>query len=276
MRVCGGKIAVLLAWFFPLTALADESHAAVATLNVQGQRDHAEIVIDGSFKVPKYSIDALADGKRVVIHVEDAVLGPQGLSVNGTSALVLRTGASTDARGVRIDILLTRQASYRARSEDGKIRVFFDARDAQPSAEPAASPLTAASPRAPTVQYVGIERRNGRERVVVELDRPAEFRIVPGTTDAARMELQGAVVGARVPSRVQGEANAIVREVRVGTSQDRVTLTVDRAGAGNATAIREGNRIVWLFAGDDSSPQRATNARRTETIAREAAVDVDG
>src|SRR5262245_16398886 len=104
MRVCGGKIVVLLAWFFPLTALADDSQAAVATLSIQGQRDHAEVVIDGSFQVPKYSIDTLADGKQVVIHVEDAVLGPGGLSVNGSSALIVRSTASTDARGVRITI----------------------------------------------------------------------------------------------------------------------------------------------------------------------------
>jgi type IV pilus assembly protein PilQ len=274
MRVCGGKIAVLVAWFFPLTALADDSQAAVATLNVEGQRDHAEVVIDGSFHVPKYSIDALADGKQVVIHVEDAVLGPKGVTVNGSSALIVRSSASTDARGVRINIQLTRKATYRARSEDGKIRVIFDARDAAVVPAAAESLPTAASPRAATVQYVGIERRNGRERVVIELDRPAEFRIVPGEGGPARMEVHGALLGSRVPSRVQGEAGGLVREVQIGSAPDRVTLSVDRTNAGNATAIREGNRIVWLFAGE--GPQQPGNARRTETIAREAVVDVDG
>jgi type IV pilus assembly protein PilQ len=52
-----------------------------------------------------------------------------------------------------------------------------------------------------------------------------------------------------------------------------VTLSVDRKGAGNATAIREGNRIVWLFSGE-TVPSGL--ARQTETIAKEAAVDVDG
>ncbi|HKP63138.1 MAG TPA: type IV pilus secretin PilQ [Polyangiales bacterium] len=278
MRVCGGKIVVLLAWFFPLTALADDSQGAVATLSVEGQRDQAEVVIDGTFQVPKYSIDALADGKQVVIHVEDAVLGPGGLTVHGSSALIVRSSASTDARGVRINIQLTRKATYRARSEDGKIRVSFDARDGAtaPAAEPAQAAMpTAASPRAATVQFVGIERRNGRERVVIELDRPADFRIVPGESGPARMEVHGALLGARVPSRVQGENGSIVREVQIGSAPDRVTLSVQRVGAGNATAIREGNRIVWLFASE--GPQQAgTNSRRTETIAREAAVDVDG
>src|SRR5262245_30401729 len=120
MRVCGGKIALLVTWLFPLMALADDSQGAVATLNVEGQRDRAEVVIDGTFQVPKYSIDTLADGKQVVIHVEDASLAPGGLSVKGSSALIVRSTASTDARGVRINIALTRKAAYRARSENGK------------------------------------------------------------------------------------------------------------------------------------------------------------
>src|SRR5688572_33095447 len=118
MRVCGGKLLVLVASFVPLSALADDSQPAVATLSVEGERDRAEITIDGSWEVPKYSIDSLDDGKQVIIHVEDAVLGPEGLQVHGSSQLILRSGASTTARGVRIELKLTRRATYRARSED--------------------------------------------------------------------------------------------------------------------------------------------------------------
>jgi type IV pilus assembly protein PilQ len=309
MRVCGGPIAVLVASLLPLSALADDSQAvaapgvdsqapAVATLSIEGQRDRAEVVIDGSFRVPKYSIDSLGDGKQIVIHVEDAVLGPGGLQTHGSSALIVRSTASDSARGVRIAISLTRKATYRARSEDGTIRILFDAVEA-PAAQggqssrkvaskpaavsggyaPIAATDVAPAPEAPavssvpTVQYVGIERRNGRERVIVELDRPAEFRIVPGTTGPAKMEVHGAKLGARVPSRVPGEVGAIVREVQIANEEGRVTLSVDRKGIGNATAIREGNRIVWLFAGEVAN---TSSARQTETIAREAAVDVDG
>jgi type IV pilus assembly protein PilQ len=301
MRVCGGPIAIFLASLVPLSALADDSLTpSVATLSVEGQRDRAEVVIDGSFRVPKYSIDSLGDGKQIIIHVEDAVLGPGGLQVHGSSALIVRSTASDSARGVRIAIQLTRKATYRARTEDGRIRVLFDASD-NPAAEhgdrqlsrkavskPAAVgggyapiPATDVAPSAettsvgelPTVQYVGIERRNGRERVIIELDRPAEFRIVPGANGPARMEVHGAKLGARVPTRVPGEVGSIVREVQVGAEAGRVTLSVDRKGVGNATAIREGNRIVWMFAGEVAA---SGNARQTETIAREEAVDVDG
>ena len=104
MRVCGGKFVVLVASFFPLSVLADDSQPAVATLSVEGERDRAEVVIDGSWELPKYSIDSVDDGKQVFIHVEDAVLGPGGLEVHGTSALIVRSSASSTARGVRIAI----------------------------------------------------------------------------------------------------------------------------------------------------------------------------
>jgi type IV pilus assembly protein PilQ len=292
MRVCGGHIAVFLASLLPLSALADDSQPpAVATLTVEGQRDRAEVVIDGSFRVPKYSIDSLGDGKQVIIHVEDAVLAPGGVQINGSSALIVRSTASDSARGVRIAIQLTHKAAYRARSEDGRIRVLFDASEgaAQPARRglpksaadgggytpipPAEVAPAAATSVVPTIQHVGIERRNGRERVIVELDRPAEFRILPGGNGPARMEVHAAKLGTQVSTRIPGEAGSVVREVQVGSEAGRVTLSVDRKGVANATAIREGNRIIWLFAADTSQPG---NSRQTETIAKEAAVDVDG
>jgi hypothetical protein len=145
MRVCGAKIAVLVALCSPATAFADDTRASIATLHVDGEQDRAEVVIDGDFEIPKYSIDALEDGKQVIIHVEDAVLGSKGLAVSGSSALIVRSSASTSARGVRITIQLTRRAAYRARSEEGKIRVSFDARDVE--ATDRAGELGSAAPR---------------------------------------------------------------------------------------------------------------------------------
>jgi type IV pilus assembly protein PilQ len=282
MRACGGKIAVLLGLWLPLTALGDDGRASLATLRVNGQADRAEVVIDGDFEIPNYSIDALQDGKQIIIHVEDAELGPAGLKVDGSSKLIVRSSASTAARGVRITLQLTRRATYRARSEQGKIRVLFDARDGDQSAAAAApsegaraSAADSGETIAPTVKQVGIERKNGRERVVIELDRPAEFRIVPGETGPARMELQGAQLGASVPSRIPGSVGAVVRDVRISATGDRVSLSVERGSGSNATAIREGNRIVWMFAAD-AAAAASSSSRQTETIAREASVSIEG
>src|SRR6201995_2638883 len=141
MRVCCGIavfVVALLTLAGPASAEAQQPRAAVATLHISGQHDRAEVTVDGNFDVPSYSIDALDDGKQVVLQVENAVLPEDGVKVDGSAALILRSTASTAAKGGRIVLNLTRPASYRARGENGKIRVLFDAlekNDAPRSAE---------------------------------------------------------------------------------------------------------------------------------------------
>jgi type IV pilus assembly protein PilQ len=264
-RVTCGRLAVLAAVWLPESAMAD-AKPAIATLHVSGQRDRAEVTIDGTGRIPTYSIDALDDGKQVVIHVEGAVLADSGLKVDGSSRLIVRSTASSSARGVRIVLTLTQRAAYRARSEDGKIRVLFDALEKS-------APVPAAVGGGSTIQHVGLERKNGRERVVIELDRPADFRIIPGQNGPARMEIDGAAMGPGLPALVKGDGSSVVRSIKLKPEHDRVQLAVDRAAGSSATAIREGNRIVWLFAGE---PVVKGMARATETVARESAVNVDG
>ena len=268
MRVLCG-IAVLTAGLLALPVRAQQPKAAVATLHVSGQRDRAEVTIDGSFRIPTYSIDTLDDGKQVIIHVENAVLAEQGLKVDGSAQLIVRSTASTTAKGVRIVVTLTHRAAYRARTEAGKIRLLFDAVEREPVEPVHAASGTAQQPA--KVKYVGIERRNGRERVVIELDQAAPFRIIPGT-GPARMEIEGAQLADGVPAQIKGDDISVVRSIRVNGEGGRVTLAVDRAAGGNATAIREGSRIVWLFAAE---PYVRGLARATETVAREAVVDID-
>ena len=37
---------------------------------------------------------------------------------------------------------------------------------------------------------IGLEKRDGRERVIVELTRPAEVRVLPGAEGPARLEIK--------------------------------------------------------------------------------------
>jgi len=269
MRVSCGTIAVLIAALWTGPVWAEPPKATVATLHISGQRDRAELTVDGSFQVPSYSIDALDDGKQVVIHVENAVLAERGVEVDGSAALIVRSDASSTAKGVRVVVQLTRRAAYRARADNGKIHLLFDALDDAAPGQRAAAPQS----REASVKYVGIERRNGRERVVVELDRAAEFRVVPGSAGPARMEIEQAQLSADVPSEVKGDNTGVVRGVRVAGRGSRVTLSVDRNDGSSGTAIREGNRIVWLFA---ASAAKHSVSRGTETVAREAATEIDG
>jgi len=275
MRVSCGGIAVLLTALWAGSVLAEEPRAAVATLHVSGQRDRAELTVDGTFGIPTYSIDSLDGGKQVIIQVDDAVLAERGVNIEGTSQLITRSTASSTAQGVRVVVQLSRKAAYRARGEQGKIRVFFDA---LPADAAAAKPVTPVQPSQSAgalsqVKYVGIEKRNGRERVVIDLDRAAEFRIIPGSTGPARMEIDRSALLRNVPAEVRGTQGSVVQGVRVASEGDRVTLSVDRGAGSSGTAIREGNRIVWLFAAEVA---KSNLARNTETVAREPVANVDG
>lgn len=272
MRVSCGSIAVVVALLSPVVALAEAEQASVAKLEVTGAGDRAEVRIDGSFRIPTYSIDSQSDGKQLVIHVADAVLAPDGLQVHGAARPIVRTTASSTAQGVRIVLTLTRAATYRARSESGHILVSLDASAPAAHAETEPQPTASASDVV-HVKYVGIERRNGRERVVVELDHPAEFRIVPGATGPVRMEIEHAVLSNGVNEHVAGDSSMVVRSVGVRAAGDRILLDVDRSSGATTTALREGNRIVWLFAGEVTAQEVK---RQIRTVAREAAVQVDG
>lgn len=270
---CGGIAAFLAAlWAWPAfadaPAVGEVDKATVATLHISGQRDRAEMTVNGTFQVPSYSIDTLDDGKQIVIHVDNAVLAQSGVAVDGSAGLIVRSDASSTAKGVRVVVQLTRKAAYRARADKGRIQVLFDALAPEQAPKAAATNGGGAS-----VKYVGIERRNGRERVVIELDRAAEFRVVPGNNGPARMEIEQAQLGADVPSEVHGDDSGVVHAVRVSGRGERVLLSVDRGEGSNGTAIREGNRIVWLFA---PAPAQHGASRGTETVARETATSVDG
>jgi type IV pilus assembly protein PilQ len=261
----------LCALLVPAVALAEESPSNVAQLHVVGERNSAEITIAGSFAVPTYSIDAKGDGKEVVIHVAGAQLAEGGVRVDGTAALIVRTAASTSAQGVRVVVGLTRAVTYRARSERDAIRVKFEAVDAVEAEQETAA--VAGRSKLANVGYVGIERRNDRERVVIELDRATEFRVVPGSSGPARMEIYSASLARTVTPKVSGDSASVVRSVRTSAVGDKVTVEVDRAGGSNATALREGNRIVWMFAPEAASTEVT---RQTRTVAREHATQIDG
>ena len=94
-----------------------------------------------------------------------------------------------------------------------------------------------------------IERRNDRDRIVVELSGPAAFRVLPGNQGPARLEISGARVRPAMKRRFEGEAGSAVKVAEVAERGDRVTIDVQGAMGGSTTALREGNRIVLMFAG---------------------------
>jgi type IV pilus assembly protein PilQ len=246
------------------TAYAEPPSSEVSKLLVQGGKERAEVVVDGSFEVPVYEVAPLDDGKRVVLEVTGAKLKKGGLSVEGSAAVIVRSTAATTAKGVRVEIALTRALPYVVRTERGRIRLIFDSRGDEEAA-PAVGPAE--------VEHVIIERRNGRDRVVAQLSKPGDFRVLPPANGLSRLEIRGARLSPESVRHLEGDPSSVVRTVDVREQSERVLLEVGVAGGSSATAIREGNRIVWLFAPATASLE---GTPPSTTLAKEQAVEVDG
>jgi type IV pilus assembly protein PilQ len=264
MRLSCGSYLPLIALFFTAAAHAEQPSSEVSKLLIQGGKERAEVVIDGTFEVPVYDVDPRDDGKRIVLEVTGAQLKAGGVSVEGSAALIVRSTAATTAKGVRVEIALTRAIPYVVRTERGRIRLIFDSRTEEEAA-PAVGPTE--------VEHVLIERRNGRDRVVAQLSKAGDFRVLPAANGMSRLEIRGARISAESARHLEGDSSSVVRTVDIREQSDRVLLEVALAGGSTGTAIREGNRIVWLFA---RAPVSNQGTPPSQTLAREEAIEVDG
>ncbi len=244
-------------------AAAQTSDALVRGLEVSGSDQRASVVITGDFDVPRYSVRTRDDGRTVILEVDGARIGDEGLAVEGQAGLIATSAASSTSRGVSLQLGLQVAATHRARASAGRIELVLERPDAGAEATPAA-------PSGPAeVRSVHVERRDGRDRVVVQLSRAAAFRTLRAAGGGpARLVIEGARPGAAVPRALSVDAadDLAVRAVRVSEERGRTVIEVDRDAATTGTAIREGDRIVWLFAQTAARAERP----RSRTIAREA------
>ena len=259
----------LLTLAFAAPAAAQSAPAVVRTLGVSGGAERAEVVLEGDFDVPRYALRTRDGGRVVALELEGARLPDDGLAVSGAAGLVENSASSTTARGVVVTLGLSRAVTPRARASRGRVTLVLE-----PAGAEQAEAETAATGGHPEIRSVHVERRDGRDRVVIELDRAARFRTLPMASGPARLVIDDARVGEGVASelRVDDGEDLLVRAVRVRGGGSRATVEVERLEGARGTAIREGNRIVWLF-----SPGEGRQARpRSRAIAREAWADADG
>jgi type IV pilus assembly protein PilQ len=265
-------------------ASAQSSMARVQALAIHGDRDRADVVVRGAFDVPTYAVRSRDGGRVVVLEVRDAALPEAGAALEGDAPLVVRTTASTTAQGVRLELQTRVPVAYRVRATSGRIQLRLEALPegeggqgaipvvasaAEGAAESDGGGASGESDGGPvTVRDVFLERRDGRDRVVVSLSRGAAFRLLPGASGPARLELPGATLSPSAPREVTASGEGgVVRRVRVRTADSRAVIEVDRVAGATGTAIREGDRIVWLFA---PPPPSDPTRPRSRTIAREA------
>jgi type IV pilus assembly protein PilQ len=268
----------------PVGAVGDEarSGARVEGLSLRGGEDRAEITIRGALGTPAYAVRSRDEGRVVVVEVEGASMPESGLSLSGEASLVARSTTSQSAQGVRLELVTRHPVAYHASVVGGRLVVRLD-RLAEGEGVPVAGQALASAEREEaatplSVRGVAIERRDGRERVIVQLSRAGEFRVLPGTTGPARLEITGATIASSADREVESLGGDLVRGAVLRESGGRTVVEVERAQGAQGTAIREGNRIVWLFAqgelaAEDSRPHGRTIARETDYRAVMAGAD---
>ncbi len=250
------------------SAATPTTRSLVSGMRVSGGAERAQVTLTGSFDVPQYRVHGRDDGRTVTLEVEGARIPDDGLDVDGQASLVSTTASSATAHGVRLSLRLAAEVTHVVRAAPGRIVIELTRLSATEGAERAAAegPIE--------VRGVHVERRDGRDRVVVELSRATEFRIHPGSSGPARLTIRGASLSRAVEREIALSDNEgdVVHGVRVRAHGGRATIEVDRASGARGTAIREGNRIVWLFSGGETRQARP----RSRTIAREAWAELDG
>ncbi len=253
-------------------AAADASRGVLSQIQVRGHGARAEVLLDGNLKVPTYAVRTKNAGSVIVVEIAGASLKNETVTLESTD-LVSAATATSSGGGVRVELALRSQASYRARVKDGDIVLSLERVDAEEAAPAERSSAPSAKLGGPSeLSRIGLEKRDGRERVIVELSNPAEFRVLPSKEGPARLEIKAGSVNPAAKRELDTSGLSLVRGVAIKQSGDRVVVEVERSAESTGTAIREGNRIVWLFAPLQSA-ERGKPRPRTLVAAEPVEVD---
>jgi type IV pilus assembly protein PilQ len=223
-------------------ALADSPRTRLEQIEVRANGERADVVLGGNVRAARYAVRALNGGDQLVIDVAGASLGDRDGVALAKQPLVENASATETADGVRLELTLKQHVTYRARNQGDSLVISLE------RLEEAASTVMAARGVGTAVERITLEKRAERERVVIDLSGPAEFRILAGGKGPARMELKQADLAPSLVEPVLEDKFALLKGVHFKRESGRVMIEVERADNTQATAIREGNRIVWMFA----------------------------
>ena len=268
MRIHWG-LAIAVVATFAWVNMAQAAGSKIDSVRINGATDGAQISIEGAFDDPQYAVRAREDGRLIVIDVDNAALPPGGVETSGTNSLVSRTVASNTARGARIELTLTGKATYHARATENGITVKLRRGEGSAKAK-AKKPSTS---KVAKVDDVRLEQKDGRDRVIISLVGEAEFRVSTRAGAPPRLEVLGARIGSNAKRRVEAPRGSIIGSIELEQKGDRAVVEVHGSEGAAGTAIRSGDRIVWMF-----SPTSTETRPHSRTIAREKdyAAEVDG
>ncbi|MGF1468760.1 MAG: secretin and TonB N-terminal domain-containing protein [Sandaracinaceae bacterium] len=253
-------IAIAFAGLTVATAVHAQEDGTVRLLRVEATASGARVVLSGALEVPRYAVRSRDEGRVVVLEVAGAEPAADGMTVRGSAPLIERTTSSQTDRGLRLELGLRAEVNHRVEASPGQIVLLLDRVGAP-------SPHGAGGGEVLTVSGVHVEQRDGRDRVVVQLSGPGEFRVRERPGEASRLFIADATLEGGVDQslRVDDRRMGAVRGVEVRQDERRVVVEVDRDRRARGTAIREGDRIVWLF----TVPRATTGRPAARTVARD-------
>jgi len=249
--------------------MAQAAGSTIDSVRIDGGRDGARVVIEGPFDDPQYAVHSRQSGRIIIIDVDAASLPSGGIQTRGTHALVARTVASTTARGARIELMLTGKATYHAHATEHGITVRLQRSEGSATARTEKSPAKGVA----KIKDIRLEQRDGRDRIVIALVGDPEFRVSTRAGAPPRLEVLGARIGSGTKRHVEAPRGSLIGSVELEQKGDRAVVEVHGSEGAAGTAIRSGDRIVWMF-----SPTSVDTRPHSRTIAREKdyAAEVDG
>ena len=268
MRIHWG-LAIAVVATFAWVNMAQAASSEIDSVRINGAIDGAKVSIKGAFDDPQYAVRAREDGRLIIIDVDDASLPSGGIETSGTNSLVARTVASNTARGARIELTLTGKATYHARATADGITVQLQRGEGSVRGKPKKSKASESA----EVEGVRLEQKDGRDRVIISLGGQAEFRVSTRPGAPPRLEVLDARIAAGAKRRIEAPRGSSIGSIELEQKGDRAVVEVHGSEGAAGTAIRSGNRIVWMF-----SPTVAETRPHSRTIAREKdyAAEVDG
>ncbi len=268
MRIHWG-LAIAVGATFAWVNMAQAAGPKIDSVRINGARDGAQVSIEGAFDNPRYAVRAKENGRLIVIDVDNATLPPGGIEMSGSNSLVAHSVARNTAQGARIELTLTGKATYHARATENGITVKI--RRSNGSAK--AKTKKSSASRAATIEDVRLEKKDGRDRIVITLAGDPEFRVSTRAGAPPRLEVLGARIGSSARRRIDAPHGSLISSVELEQKGDRAVVEVYGSEGAAGIAIRSGDRIIWIFS------STSTDTRpHTRTIAREKdyAAEVDG
>ncbi len=251
-------------------------------LSVKTSGDVTELAFGGDFAQPVYTVSSQDSGTSIVIDVRKVGVTAAGIKRIGESPLVKNVTTELSGQGLRLIVQTSEEVAYRVRALPGVLKLAIEPasktgpRESVPTL--AAQPALAASvgadseklPRATSVVNVATEQRDGRDRVVLELDGVANFQVEPGTESPARLRLYRVKVGASAQRKLSPVGLPVIGNIELHQDAEGVTVEVTHKDSAFGTAVREGRRIVWLFAPGGQKSSRPS----AQTLAKEAPLEL--